>query len=545
MFFRKPSTLLAFACSVAFLIQFCGMSYLLQAMQGLSGSRRMVQSTTISSSRNFRGAMEPDVATKLADWVTKNGGFIGNLKAANGLYGRAVVAAADIPKGQVVIRIPMSIAITPSVYNGSMPRNFSKWSPLDSRSLHERWIRHKQHLRGPPNETSKNDWNRLALAAYISAHAFSKSGNSSDFSLYFDSIPAPKSGIWSNMPRFWTQEQLAVLNGSQVGEALSWDQARFQYLFDVAHENNDWQLFQWALAVISSRAFSVTFSRHNTFSVLLPWADLLNENVTDPHVLFNYNKEVDAMEFISQRHIFKGEEVTTSYGPHSNLNLLRSYGFTYPEITPNPQVTRYSPAARFTLTPAGASHLMHVPSLEEKDKFLTSQDNIRSDFAFLQFVDESQFYNMLRYARFLMLPSVAQEELDKAGCQVKQGIFGCQHAIDFEHEDKSLRLLDKFMHMKLGAYPTSLEEDEHMLATEEKQWKVNALRLIRDEKRPFAYIQQIVQGLIALQKVKNEVTSLPFEVKRPDCAKATPRDGETYWKCQIDRIVSNHDFGNR
>lgn len=545
MLLRKPPTLLAFACSVAFLIQFCGMSYLLQSMKSFSGSRRMVQPTTTSLSRNFRGAMEPDIATKLGEWVMQNGGFIGNLKAADGLYGRAIVATTDIPKGQVVIRIPMALAITPSVYNASMPRNFSKWSPPDSRSLHERWMRHKQNLRGPPNETSKNDWNRLALAAYLSEHASSKSGNSSKFSLYFDSVPPPDSGIWANMPRFWTQEQLEVLNGSHVGGALLWDNARFQHLFDVAHENHDWQSFQWALAIISSRAFSVTFSRHTTSSVLLPWADLLNENVTDPHVLFSYNKEVHAMEFTSQRHIAKGEEVTTSYGPHSNLNLLRSYGFTYPEITPNYQVAKYSPAARFSLTLAGAAQLMHIPSREEKEKLLSSQVNIRWEFTLLQFVDESQFYNMLRYARFLMLPSVSQEDLDKAGCQVKQAVFGCQHALGLEHEESSLHLLDKFMHVKLDAYPTSLKEDEQMLATEEKPWRVNALRLLRDEKRPFSYIQQIVQRLVALQKIKDDVTSLPLEVKRPDCAKTTPRHGDTYWKCQIDSIVHSHDFGNR
>jgi len=74
----------------------------------------------------------------------------------------------------------------------------------------------------------------------------------------------------------------------QVGETLLWDNERFQHLFDVAHDGNDWQQFQWGLAIISSRAFSVTFSRHNTSPVLLPWADLLNEDVTNPCLPFMY-----------------------------------------------------------------------------------------------------------------------------------------------------------------------------------------------------------------------------------------------------------------
>jgi hypothetical protein len=542
---RKPSLFLTAACSVAFLIHLFGMSYFLHTPRSFPDSQRMVQSATISLSQNLRGAMEPSIGTKLAEWVTKNGGFIGNVQAADGLYGRAVIATSDIPKGQVVIRIPMSLAITPSVYNTSMPRNFSNWRAPDSSTLYQRWMRHKQNLRSPANETSLNDWNRLALAAYVSAHAPSKRGKESKFSLYFDSVPPPDSGIWANMPRFWTQEQLAVLNGSRVGDTLLWDNERFQYLFDVAHEDNDWQTFQWGLALISSRAFSVTFSRHNTSSVLLPWADLLNENVTDPHLLFGYNKETDAMEFVSQRLIRKGEEVTTSYGPHSNLNLLRSYGFTYHEIPPNPQVTRYSPASRITLTLAEANQLMDIPCKEEKEKFLTSQSNFRSEFVYLQFVEEYQFYNLLQYARFLMLPSVAQQDLDKASCQAKYTMFGCLKAIDRVHEERSLRLLDKYVRAKLAVYPTSSEEDERMLAAEEKPWKANALRLLRDEKRPFTYMQEIIQRMLDLLKVKADGTSAYPEARRRDCSKTAPRDGETYWKCQIDTVVSNYDFGSK
>jgi len=288
MLARKSSICLTVTCSVAALLQLFGISYLQYSLQRFIPLHNLAELDAVGPSRAFRGATEASIGTKLAEWVRKNGGFIGNVHAADGRYGRSVVATADIPKGEVVIRIPMSLAITPSVFNGSMPRNFSKWRPPDSSSLYERWMRHKRHLRSPANETTLNDWSRLALASYVAAHAPSKHANASKFSLYFDSVPPPDSPIWANLPRFWTHEQLEFLNGSKVGETLLWDNERFQHLFDVAHDGNDWQKFQWGLAIISSRAFSVTFSRHNTSPVLLPWADLLNEDVTNPCLPFMY-----------------------------------------------------------------------------------------------------------------------------------------------------------------------------------------------------------------------------------------------------------------
>jgi len=556
---RIASLFFTVTCSVVFVLHFFGMSYLMRSLQSFSfthaaqlsaqapPSLHWVMATTGSTKKSgvFLGrALEPSVGTKLEEWVRTNGGFIGPLKAKDGQYGRSVVATADILKDQLVIRIPMSIAITPSVYNTSMPRNFSEWRP-DPSSLAEQWARHRQNLRAPANETSLNDWNRLALAAYVSAHAPSKHANASKFSLYFDSVPPPNSEIWAGMPRFWTQEHLALFNGSHVGETLQWDKERFEHLYGVAHEGLDWLTFQWGLAIVSSRAFSVSFSKGKRgSSVLLPWADLLNDDSENPHLLFSYNKEADAMDFVSRREVLKGEEVTTSYGPHSNLNLLRSYGFTNHEMPSS----RYSPAARFTLTLADAAQLVDfgLPARVEKEAIVSSQTTTRPEFTFFQFVHQDQFYKLLRYARFLMLPTASKDELAKAGCQAEQSIVGCVSALERAHEERSLHLIRSFAHAKLASYPTTMEEDERVLAMELKPWKASSLRLLRDEKRPFMYIQQIVDRMLALQKDTTGVSPVHLDQSGVDCEKQfSLADGDVYWKCRMDKIVSQYTFGQK
>merc|ERR1719387_3373649 len=171
----------------------------------------------------------------------------------------------------------------------------------------------------------------------------------------------------------------------------------------------------------------------------------------------------------------------------------------------------------------------------------------KSEFRFSQFVDEDVFYQLLRYARFLMLPATGQDELGKAGCKVQQlqgkslhmmGTFGCDSALDRTNEENALNLIATFARTKLASYPTSLDEDQRALGRELKPWKISALRLLRDEKRPLAYLQEIVERLQALQEKKKGGLPVPTGQSGIDCEnQLKPIDGEVYWKCQMDKVV--------
>lgn len=248
------------------------------------------------------------------------------------------------------------------------------------------------------------------------------------------------------------------------------------------------------------------------------------------------------MDFVSEQEVLQGEEVTTSYGPHSNLNLLRSYGFTNHELRPNYRVLRYTPAARFVMTIADVSRLVDIPAKETKEKLLNQQGGImHPEFRFLQFIDRDQFYKLLQYARFLMLPGASPDDLAKYGCQPQQPVFGCHSALDPTHEANALRLLNGFARTKLAAYSTTLQDDERMLALELKPWKASSLRLLRDEKRPFAYIQQLVERLLPLTK---SGTGVPLDNVHDDSADCEglfdPLDAEVYWKCHMDRVIAQY-----
>merc|ERR1719421_2322734 len=103
-------------CSVIFLIYVSGVSYVMQTLQKIPFVEQVVQLDS-GTSKVFLSPRKSTVAADLAQWVRNGGGFIGDLQAVDGQYGRCVVATRSIPKGQLVIRIPMSLAITPSVYN--------------------------------------------------------------------------------------------------------------------------------------------------------------------------------------------------------------------------------------------------------------------------------------------------------------------------------------------------------------------------------------------------------------------------------------------
>merc|ERR1719253_1006900 len=105
-------------------------------------------------------------------------------------------------------------------------------------------------------------------------------------------------------------------------------------------------------------------------------------------------------------------------------------------------MSRYTPAARFTLSLADAARLVDIPGATGKSLLLDAKED--AEFRFSQNVDQDQFFKLLEYARFLMLPAAGKDELAKAECQPQIPVFGCHSSVNRKHEEDSLNLLSSF-----------------------------------------------------------------------------------------------------
>ncbi|TYZ60388.1 hypothetical protein PybrP1_004628 [[Pythium] brassicae (nom. inval.)] len=89
--------------------------------------------------------------------------------------------------------------------------------------------------------------------------------------------------------------------------------------------------FQWAYAVVSSRAFTISGASE---PALLPVIDMANHASENPAATI-VRADDGSFQLVTLRAVAKGEAVTISYGDLSNAELLCRYGFVLPEPVPS------------------------------------------------------------------------------------------------------------------------------------------------------------------------------------------------------------------
>lgn len=153
-------------------------------------------------------------------------------------------------------------------------------------------------------------------------------GAASFFHPYYEILPQ----TLHNMPIFWTDAELAELQGSHLLHQIA---DRCQAIADDYHAilSVAPQLailctlteFQWARMCVCSRNFGLQIDGNRT-SALVPHADMLN-HYRPRETKWTFDEERQAFTITTLQHINAGCEVLDSYGQKCNHRFLLNYGF--------------------------------------------------------------------------------------------------------------------------------------------------------------------------------------------------------------------------
>jgi histone-lysine N-methyltransferase SETD3 len=146
---------------------------------------------------------------------------------------------------------------------------------------------------------------------------------------YYDILPA----TLSNMPNFWTDDELDYLKGSylqiQIEQRKDMIERDYNLICDVYPDFVDIATlteFAWAKMCVCSRNFAVDINGKRT-SVLVPYADMLN-HLRPRETKWEYEDSVGGFVVTSMCRIPSGAEVFDSYGWKCNHRFLLNYGFS-------------------------------------------------------------------------------------------------------------------------------------------------------------------------------------------------------------------------
>jgi hypothetical protein len=152
-------------------------------------------------------------------------------------------------------------------------------------------------------------------------------GANSFFHPYYEILPP----TLSNMPIFWSEDELEALQGSyllqQIADRNAAIQEDYHAICQIAPLDQICTLdeFKWARMCVCSRNFGLQVDGHRT-SALVPHADMLN-HYRPRETKWTFDEDRQAFTITSLQHIPAGAQVYDSYGQKCNHRFLLNYGF--------------------------------------------------------------------------------------------------------------------------------------------------------------------------------------------------------------------------
>ena len=146
---------------------------------------------------------------------------------------------------------------------------------------------------------------------------------------YYDILPA----TLSNMPIFWSEEELSHLQGSyilqQVDErnlAIENDYRQLCSLDPTFSDLCTLTEFAWARMCVCSRNFGIVANGLRT-AALVPYADMLN-HYRPRETKWQFDDDLQSFTVISLNMLPSAAQVYDSYGQKCNHRFLLNYGFS-------------------------------------------------------------------------------------------------------------------------------------------------------------------------------------------------------------------------
>lgn len=324
------------------------------------------------------------------------------------------------------------------------------------------------------------------------------------FKPYYDILPSSL----SNMPIFWTQNELAYLQGSylltQIDERKRAIEADYAAIADVAPSLPSVcsvEDFKWARMCVCSRNFGLEVNRVRT-AALVPYADMLN-HYRPRETKWAFDNGRQAFTITTLQRIAPGAQVFDSYGQKCNHRFLLNYGFA---VENNREADGFCPnevPLDFALRETDPLYSRKLPcwSRDGQSKVkrlrlcVADNENMRAAFSLLRVMvaNEEELVrmlgpgNMFKTARDITYP------------------------VSLRNEERVLQTLLAKLTDALSAYPTRLEDDQAALACQDDPSlrpfsnRRHALIQVRGEKEVLSAFRALCATALTLLEVSDAV----------------------------------------
>jgi len=297
----------------------------------------------------------------------------------------------------------------------------------------------------------------------------------------------------SNMPVFWSHEDLELLAGSYILVQIDDRKANIEFdyreilrcypEFDQLASLED---FTAARMIVASRNFSIAIGTQKT-DALVPYADMLNHK-RPRHTMWDFDNSIQAFTITTLTRIDPGEEIFDSYGRKCNSRYLLNYGFTV-EDNKDPDGTCYNECCFWmdlSPTDSAMSRKFSLLPADIQESGLTGRP-VRLSMHF----DDNSTLNAFCFARYICAQG---GDIDRLPATLPDAITGFCFAennssaifirpLSPYNELAVLDLIKDKAREQLDCYQTTLEEDRARLtefSPYSKEW--NACNLLISEK---------------------------------------------------------------
>eukprot|EP01113_Clastostelium_recurvatum_P035847 TRINITY_DN5038_c0_g1_i3.p1 TRINITY_DN5038_c0_g1~~TRINITY_DN5038_c0_g1_i3.p1 ORF type:complete len:450 (+),score=101.11 TRINITY_DN5038_c0_g1_i3:360-1709(+) len=379
---------------------------------------------TCLSQPHDAGVVPDDPMDTFLAWVTHHGGYHSPKIKIEDIpsYGRGVMARDDIKEGERIISIPFDLTLS---HSNTLKSDLKavveslQLSPTNQQAIHLLYEKYKPDSFWKP---------------------------------YIDILPR---NFTTSL--FFSEEEMGTLQASPLRnftirrkESIA-DQHRvtFSRLFTwwpefFSSSQHTLSELEWALSAIWSRAFS--FSKTN--GGLVPLADLFNAVQDRSRTKVRVEVSKDKLEYFANADIDKDTQIFTPYGVFkslSNAQLLMDYGFVLEDGSTKDNVM-----------------IVLDPINPKQDPYIKDRETIldRYDLGYNEFKLEMD--NLPHEVRATIRCVLAtQEELRETAEDRNEGLY---KVISPNNEMLMTRMLLDLLRGHLSRYPTTLEDDETLLA---------------------------------------------------------------------------------
>jgi histone-lysine N-methyltransferase SETD3 len=318
------------------------------------------------------------------------------------------------------------------------------------------------------------------------------------FKPYYDILPA----TLSNMPIFWTDEELGYLTGSYVLEQVAERRAAILRDYETicrvcpdftsiaTHDE-----FAWARMCVCSRNFGIDVNGRKT-AAMVPYADMLN-HYRPRETRWEFDNSRMAFTITSTMDISVGAQVYDSYGSKCNHRFLLNYGFS---IENNEESDGSNPnEVCFLLQFDRNDKLFHAKLASYRREGIYSEKRFRISRA-----DE----NVTNVLGFLRAVCSSSEDIDDY--QGSNYSYSQRHLflpINFDNEVRALKRFRAEMIRNLKQYDHSLAYDLELLRGGELKPFSNhrhAVIQTKSEKEVFHYYIRFCDVCLAFLALSGE-----------------------------------------